>query len=66
MPMYRWKCVKCKREADVVRQFSEYEREPKEDEDIEPSECSHSWERQVGGQQTLQRGPSWQGRKGHW
>lgn len=62
-PMYEWLNKKTGNKVEVIRSFSEYEVPPTKEE--APAEEDPDWERQVGGNQSLQKGWGW-GKKGHW
>lgn len=70
MPFYEYKCKNCGRSLEILRQFSEFDLPPVAEEVTEdpslPACSGHDWERQIGGNQTLTRGPNWTGRKGYW
>lgn len=62
--MYLWTDKKSKKEVTVMRTFSEYEKQPTAEE--APEIEDPDWERQIGGDQFLFRGPNWRGSKGNW
>jgi hypothetical protein len=67
MPLYNWKCSKCDTTAEVLRSFDDYQVPPGlEDDRLEDSDCDHEWERRIGSDIQVQRGPNWGGGKGNW
>lgn len=67
MPIYSYVDKKSGLKVDVVRNFSEYEKEPM-DEELPEAERGkkRKWSREIGlGIKTI-RGPSWSGSKGNW
>lgn len=68
MPQYTYKELKSGIEVTVIRSFDEYEKPPEGDEIPEElrKKKKLKWERQIGANQSLQRGPNWNGAKGYW
>ena len=67
MPIYQWRCDACKIEVDVLRKFDDYKKKPlKKECPKQEVKCTHVWERLIGGNQSLIRGPNWKGSKGNW
>jgi len=67
MPQYLWADKNTGKTCTVIRSFNEYEQPPTEEEHPRsPGEEPADWERQIGGDQALIRGPNWGGAKGYW
>lgn len=71
MPLYQYRCKKCKRSLEILRQFAEFDVPPQAEEvatnDPSLPECpEHEWERLIGGNQSIVKGWNWGGGKGNW
>ena len=73
MPSYHWICSECKREFEIFRHHSEYDKQPAEvDMDKwDPAEleefrkCEHKWKRIITSVMPFRRGANWRYSKGN-
>lgn len=67
MPIYDYRCGKCKAEMQIVRTVAEMEQPPTEAEMPKPADppCPHEWERFIAGRRFKHYGDSWGTRKGY-
>lgn len=71
MPLYRYRCLRCDKQIDILRSFDLSEDLPKEDDpEFTPCEKSeedgeHKWQKEMGNFR-LTRGANWTGKKGYW
>lgn len=73
MPLYQWRCSKCKTCIEVLRTFDQYEVPPGTDDDTNPPPCSskkagHKWARYISSPATIVKTWAWSrdGGKGSW
>ena len=67
MPIYTYREMNTGTDVEVIRAFADYENPPEGDEipeELRDKECK--WERQIGDNTRVVRGPNWNGAKGYW
>jgi hypothetical protein len=61
--MYAWEHQETKKIVEVIRTFNDSDVPPTEE---EAKGLTGKWEKIIGGNQTLLKGPNWRGAKGYW
>lgn len=70
MPLHEWRCQGCKKEVEVIRSFSEHDKQPEEKCDC-PEGTDPQWQKFLSKPPQAAYGGSWtgpfgQGGKGRW
>lgn len=69
MPVYSWRCTKCKKEEEIIRSISESGVPPDSLPSMEPlcrdGEWTHSWEKFLAAPPAKRYGANWGTRKGY-